>query len=106
MHRYDQGMMSLINTNYHYLGTMGIAEDDPLVGVIVAVYYLGCAIGMFTLSLRDRALAVLGTLLRIGYRCCPGFKVLRCVWKKAGDFPVYCHEQFRQSSYVHRWLGV
>jgi MFS family permease len=38
-------MMSLINTNYDYLGTMGIAEEDPLVGVIVSVYYLGCAVG-------------------------------------------------------------
>ena len=37
--------MSLINTNYNYLSTMGIAEDDPQVGVIVSVYYLGCAIG-------------------------------------------------------------
>ncbi|KAL9620088.1 MAG: hypothetical protein Q9160_005378 [Pyrenula sp. 1 TL-2023] len=37
--------MSLINTNYDYLRTMGIAEDDPLVGVIVSVYYLGCAVG-------------------------------------------------------------
>ena len=38
-------MMSLINTNYDYLRTMGIAEDDPLVGVIVSVYYLGCTVG-------------------------------------------------------------
>jgi MFS family permease len=38
-------MMSLINTNYDYLKTMGLAEDDPLVGVIVSVYYLGCAVG-------------------------------------------------------------
>ena len=37
--------MSLINTNYDYLETMGIAEDDPLVGIIVSVYYLGCGIG-------------------------------------------------------------
>ena len=35
--------MSLINTNYNSLETMGIAEDNPLVGVIVLVYYLGCA---------------------------------------------------------------
>ena len=38
-------MMSLINTNYHYLSTMGIAHDSPVVGVIVSVYYLGCAVG-------------------------------------------------------------
>lgn len=38
-------MMSLINTNNDYLETMGIEEENPLVGVIVAVYYLGCAVG-------------------------------------------------------------
>jgi MFS family permease len=38
-------MMSLINTNYDYLRTMGMAEEDPMVGVIVSVYYLGCAVG-------------------------------------------------------------
>jgi MFS family permease len=38
-------MMSLINTNHDYLETMGIAEDDPLVGIVVSVYYLGCGIG-------------------------------------------------------------
>jgi len=38
-------MMSLINTNTDYLQTMGIAEESPLVGVIVAVYYLGCSVG-------------------------------------------------------------
>jgi MFS family permease len=46
----DQGMMSLINTNYDYLRTMGIAEDDPQVGVIVSVYYLGCAVGAVIFS--------------------------------------------------------
>ena len=45
LYGYDQGMMSLINTNYNYLSTMGLAEDDPMVGVIVSVYYLGCAVG-------------------------------------------------------------
>ncbi|KAL8873277.1 MAG: hypothetical protein Q9174_001223 [Haloplaca sp. 1 TL-2023] len=45
LYGYDQGMMSLINTNYDYLDTMGIGEDNPLVGVIVSVYYLGCAVG-------------------------------------------------------------
>jgi MFS family permease len=38
-------MMSLINTNYDYLETIGIAQDDPLVGIIVSVYYIGCGIG-------------------------------------------------------------
>ena len=37
--------MSLINTNKNYLATMGISGDDPQVGVIVSVYYLGCAFG-------------------------------------------------------------
>ncbi|KAL9613051.1 MAG: hypothetical protein Q9167_002397 [Letrouitia subvulpina] len=45
LYGYDQGMMSLINTNYDYLNTMGIAEESPLVGIIVSVYYLGCAVG-------------------------------------------------------------
>ncbi|KAL8822595.1 MAG: hypothetical protein Q9191_006672 [Dirinaria sp. TL-2023a] len=51
LYGYDQGMMSLINTNYDYLDTMGIAEDDPLVGIIVSVYYLGCAVGAVLASL-------------------------------------------------------
>ena len=55
LYGYDQGMMSLINTNYDYLDTMGIAEEDPLVGVIVSVYYLGCAVGaVFASLLADR----------------------------------------------------
>ncbi|KAL8942488.1 MAG: hypothetical protein Q9216_001632 [Gyalolechia sp. 2 TL-2023] len=45
LYGYDQGMMSLINTNFDYLDTMGIAKESPLVGVIVSVYYLGCAVG-------------------------------------------------------------
>jgi MFS family permease len=45
-----QGMMSLINTNYNYLNTMGIGIDSPVVGVIVAVYYLGCAVGAVLFS--------------------------------------------------------
>lgn len=51
LYGYDQGMMSLINTNYDYLDTMGIAEDDPMVGIIVSVYYLGCAVGAVLASL-------------------------------------------------------
>lgn len=51
LYGYDQGMMSLINTNSDYLSTMGIAEDDPLVGIIVSVYYLGCAVGSVLASL-------------------------------------------------------
>lgn len=42
--------MSLINTNQNYLSTMGIGEEDPLVGVIVAVYYLGCSVGAVLFS--------------------------------------------------------
>jgi len=51
LYGYDQGMMSLINTNHDYLNTMGIAEDNPLVGIIVSVYYLGCAVGSIFASL-------------------------------------------------------
>ena len=51
LYGYDQGMMSLINTNYDYLETMGIAEEDPMVGIIVSVYYLGCAVGAILASL-------------------------------------------------------
>ena len=50
LYGYDQGMMSLINTNYDYLETMGIAEEDPMVGIIVSIYYLGCAVGAIGFS--------------------------------------------------------
>ncbi|PVI05705.1 general substrate transporter [Periconia macrospinosa] len=50
LYGYDQGMMSLINVNYDYLRTMGIAKDSPVVGIIVAVYYLGCAVGSVLFS--------------------------------------------------------
>lgn len=50
LYGYDQGMMSLINTNYDYLETMGLYEESPMVGVIVAVYYLGCAVGAVIFS--------------------------------------------------------
>ena len=50
LYGYDQGMMSLINTNNDYLETMGLAEDSPIVGVIVSVYYLGCAVGAVAAS--------------------------------------------------------
>lgn len=50
LYGYDQGMMSLINTNNDYLSTMGISSESPLVGVIVAVYYLGCAVGAVLFS--------------------------------------------------------
>ena len=50
LYGYDQGMMSLINTNYDYLATMGIGEEDPLVATIVSVYYLGCAVGSILAS--------------------------------------------------------
>ncbi|KAI1125423.1 general substrate transporter [Nemania abortiva] len=45
LYGYDQGMMSLINTNHSYLSTMAIAGDSPIVGIIVSVYYLGCTVG-------------------------------------------------------------
>lgn len=50
LYGYDQGMMSLINTNKSYLSTMGIVEESPLVGVIVSIYYLGCAVGAVIFS--------------------------------------------------------
>ncbi|KAF2262317.1 general substrate transporter [Lojkania enalia] len=84
LYGYDQGMMSLINTNYSYLSTMGIAEDSPIVGIVVSVYYLGCAIGAVLFSkLADHygrkkgiffclATALLGNLIMflagLGYR--------------------------------------
>ncbi|KAF3008745.1 hypothetical protein E8E13_010039 [Curvularia kusanoi] len=43
-------MMSLINTNKDYLSTMGIEEESPVVGVIVAIYYLGTAVGAVLFS--------------------------------------------------------
>ncbi|KAK5131732.1 hypothetical protein LTR08_000621 [Meristemomyces frigidus] len=51
LYGYDQGMMSLINTNQDYLSTMGIKGEDPQVGVIVSVYYLGTAVGAVLFSL-------------------------------------------------------
>ena len=56
LYGYDQGMMSLVNTNHDYLRTMGIAEEDPLVGIIVSVFYIGCAVGAVLASfLADKA---------------------------------------------------
>ena len=43
-------MMSLVNTNFNYLSTMGITEESPLVAVIVSIYYVGCAIGAILAS--------------------------------------------------------
>ncbi|KAF1991606.1 MFS monosaccharide transporter-like protein [Aulographum hederae CBS 113979] len=50
LYGYDQGMMSLINTNHHYLRTMSIPSNSPIVGVIVSIYYLGCAAGAVIFS--------------------------------------------------------
>lgn len=50
LYGYDQGMMSLINTNEDYLRTMGIGPEDPMVGILVAVYYLGCSLGAVLFS--------------------------------------------------------
>lgn len=48
-------MMSLINTNNDYLRTMRISATSPLVGVIVSIYYIGCALGAVLFSaLADR----------------------------------------------------
>ncbi|KAI1089360.1 general substrate transporter [Rostrohypoxylon terebratum] len=47
---YDQGMMSLVNTNRSYLCTMAISEDSPLVGVIVSIHYIGCLFGAILFS--------------------------------------------------------
>ncbi|KAF2737620.1 MFS monosaccharide transporter-like protein [Polyplosphaeria fusca] len=84
LYGYDQGMMSMINTNHDYLSTMNIASTSPLVGIIVSVYYLGCAVGAVLFSkLADRygrkksiflslASAALGNLIMflagLGYR--------------------------------------
>jgi MFS family permease len=38
-------MMSLINTNHDYLRTMGVSSTSAIVGLIVSIYYLGCAVG-------------------------------------------------------------
>jgi MFS family permease len=38
-------MMSLISTNRDYLRTMLVEEESSVVGIIVSVYYLGCAVG-------------------------------------------------------------
>jgi len=47
--------MSLINTNEDYLSTMGLPEESPIVGLIVALYYLGTAVGAVIFSyLADR----------------------------------------------------
>ena len=47
--------MSLINTNEDYLDTMGLPEESPIVGLIVALYYLGTAVGAVIFSyLADR----------------------------------------------------
>ncbi|WPA95771.1 uncharacterized protein RHO25_000374 [Cercospora beticola] len=66
LYGYDQGMMSLINTNNDYLRTMGISSSSPQVGVIVSVYYLGCALGAVLFSwfanARGRKPALFGSL--------------------------------------------
>ncbi|KAI1409894.1 general substrate transporter [Hypoxylon sp. FL1857] len=45
LYGYDQGMMSLVNTNHSYLHTMNIRGDSPVVGIIVSIYYIGCMVG-------------------------------------------------------------
>lgn len=50
LYGYDQGMMSMVNTNRSYLRTMQIAETSPVVGIVVSVYYLGCTLGSVVAS--------------------------------------------------------
>ncbi|KAL9050209.1 MAG: hypothetical protein Q9162_006772 [Coniocarpon cinnabarinum] len=50
LYGYDQGMMSLINTNYDYLQTMGISATSAWVGILTSVYYLGCTAGAIIFS--------------------------------------------------------
>jgi sugar porter (SP) family MFS transporter len=50
LYGYDQGMLSLVNTNVDYLNTMGLAKESPVVGVIVSVYYLAAAAGAVLFS--------------------------------------------------------
>jgi hypothetical protein len=40
LYGYDQGMISM----------MGIGEESPVVGIIVSVYYLDCALGVVFFS--------------------------------------------------------
>ena len=50
LYGYDQGMMSLVNTNQDYLKTMNLAEESPIVGLIVSIYYLAAACGAVLFS--------------------------------------------------------
>ncbi|ORY76598.1 general substrate transporter [Protomyces lactucae-debilis] len=50
LYGFDQGMLSLVNTNTDYLHTMGLAKESPMVGVIVSVYYLAAAVGALLAS--------------------------------------------------------
>jgi MFS family permease len=46
-------MMSLVNSNEDYLSTMGLPEESPIVGLLVALYY--SAVGAVIFSyLADR----------------------------------------------------
>jgi MFS family permease len=48
-------MMSLVNKNEDYLSTMGLPKESPIVGLVVALYYLGTAVGAVIFSyLADR----------------------------------------------------
>lgn len=87
LYGYDQGMMSLVNTNYHYLSTMGLEEESPVVGVIVSIYYLAAALGAVIFSktadaygrkmaiYTSLAMTILGDLLMF----VPGLGMLRNV---------------------------
>lgn len=60
-------MMSLINTNTSYLTTMSLPPTSPQIGIIVSIYYLGCALGAVAFShladRRGRKPALLASLL-------------------------------------------
>ena len=66
-HRGTEAVNLTYKHNYNYLATMGITEKDPLVGIIVSVYYLGCAVGAVIASrfadARGRRPAIFATLL-------------------------------------------
>ena len=50
LYGYDQGMMSLVNTNSDYLKTMGLKGESSVVGLIVSIYYLAAAVGAIIFS--------------------------------------------------------
>ncbi|KAI0850823.1 general substrate transporter [Daldinia vernicosa] len=77
LYGYDQGMMSLVNTNTSYLRTMNISRESPLVGVIVAIYYLRCVGGAIIASFfADRCGRKLSIRLSLGITIVGGILML------------------------------